>query len=59
MAKLIFALAIGIVLALPTQADTVALINKLAPNIRPSVVEEAVNAMHCAQSHGVGPDASR
>jgi hypothetical protein len=52
-------LAIGAALALQVKADDVALITKLAPNIRPGVVEEAVGAMKCAQSQGVGVDASR
>ena len=52
-------LAIGVALAIPVKADDVALISKLAPNIRPSVIEEAVGAMKCAQSRGVGVDARR
>jgi hypothetical protein len=52
-------LAIGAVLAFQAGADDVALIAELAPNIRPSVIEEAVSAMQCAQSRGVGVDARR
>jgi hypothetical protein len=52
-------LAIGAVLAFQTKADDVAQIAKLAPNIRPGVIEEAVSAMKCAQSHDVGVDARR
>jgi hypothetical protein len=32
---------------------------RLAPKIRPSVIQEALSAMHCAQNHGVGNSASR
>ena len=46
-------------LAFQVKADDVALIAKLAPNIRPGVIEEAVGAMKCAQSRGVGADARR
>ncbi len=52
-------LAIGTLLALQAKADDMALIAKLAPDIRTGVIEEAVNAMKCAQSHGVGVDARR
>jgi hypothetical protein len=46
-------------LAFQVKADDVALITKLAPNIRPGVIEEAVGAMQCAQSRGVGVAARR
>ena len=52
-------LAIGTALAFQAKADDVVLITKLAPNIRPSVIEEAVGAMKCAQSRGVGANARR
>ena len=52
-------LAIGVALAFQVKADDVTLITKLAPNIRPSVIEEAVGAMKCAQSRGVGVEAHR
>ena len=52
-------LAIGAALAFQVKADDVTLITKLAPNIRPSVIEEAVGAMKCAQSRGVGVEAHR
>ena len=52
-------LAVGTVLSLQAKADDVTIIAELAPNIRPSVIKEAVNAMKCAQSHGVGVDAHR
>ncbi len=52
-------LALGIALAFQASANEVALISELAPNIRPSVIEEAVAAMKCAQSRGVGVHARR
>jgi len=52
-------LVVGATLALQVKANDVALITKLAPNIRPSVIEEAVGAMKCAQSKGIGIDAHR
>jgi len=55
----IWVLAIGAALAFSAQADDVVLISKLAPKIRPSVIEEAVGAMKCAQRRGVGIDARR
>ena len=66
MAKFSFAqtstkwlLAVSAALSFPAKADDVALISKLAPGIRPSVIEEAVGAMKCAQSRGVGIQARR
>jgi hypothetical protein len=52
-------LSVGAILAFQTQADDVSLIEQLAPNISPDVIEEAVSAMQCAQSHGIGVDARR
>ena len=52
-------LAVSMVIAFQAKADDAAMIAGLAPNIRPSVIKEAVNAMKCAQSHGVGVDAHR
>lgn len=52
-------LAVGTALALQAKADDATIIAELAPNIRPSVIKEAVDAMKCAQSHGVGVDAHR
>jgi len=52
-------LTAGAVLAFQAQADDVRLITRLAPELRPGVIQEAVNAMECAQSHGVGSDARR
>jgi L,D-transpeptidase catalytic domain len=59
LAKLLWTLTIGVALAFQVQADNVALITKLAPNVRPGVIEEAVGAMQCAQSRGIGVDARR
>jgi hypothetical protein len=52
-------LAVGAVLVFQAKADDVELIAQLAPKISPRVIEEAVNAMKCAQSHGIGVDARR
>lgn len=52
-------LAIGAALSFQASADDVELITRLAPGIHPSVVEEAVGAMKCAQQQGVGEDARR
>lgn len=52
-------LAIGAALAFQANAGDAAMITKLAPNIRPRVVEEAVSAMKCAQSRGIGVEARR
>ena len=52
-------LAIGTVFSFQARADDVAMIAELVPNIRLGVIEEAVNAMKCAQSHGVGINADR
>jgi hypothetical protein len=46
-------------MAFPAEANESALIAKLAPNIGPNVIEEAVAAMKCAQSQGIGVDAQR
>lgn len=45
--------------AFQAKADDAALIAQLAPNIRPGVIKEALGAMKCAQSKGVGVDARR
>ena len=52
-------LAVAAVIASQARADHVALIAELAPKLRSSVIEEAVNAMKCAQGRGVGVDARR
>jgi hypothetical protein len=43
----------------PVETDEAVLIAKLAPQISPVVIREAVTAMKCAQNHGVGLNASR
>jgi len=52
-------LAAGLAFTFQLEANEVALISELAPNIRPGVVKEAVGAMKCAQSRGVGVHARR
>ncbi len=52
-------LAVGATIAFQVKAEEVALIAQLAPDIRPSVVEEAVGAMKCAQDQGIGTGARR
>lgn len=52
-------LAAGTFLSVTARADEAALIAKLAPKISPAVVKEAITAMKCAQSHGVGRNAQR
>lgn len=41
------------------QSIDTALIARLAPKIKPSVINEAVSAMNCARKNGVGVNASR
>lgn len=52
-------MAVVATLAFQAKADDAVLIAQLAPNIHPNVVKEAVGAMKCAQSQGVGVDARR
>jgi hypothetical protein len=52
-------IALGLVLAAHAEADEAMLITRLAPDIRADVVEEAVAAMKCAQTRGIGGDARR
>jgi hypothetical protein len=40
-------------------ADDVSLISRLAPNLNPQAISQAVSAMTCAQNSGVGRDAYR
>jgi hypothetical protein len=40
-------------------ADDVSLISRLAPNLNPQAISQAVSAMKCAQNSGVGRDAYR
>ena len=55
----ILLLGVAAVFAVQTKADDAAVIAQLAPNIRPDAIQEAVSAMKCAQSHGIGVDARR
>lgn len=57
--RLLLALAVSFFTCAQTLADDAALIRQLAPDIKPAAVSEAVAAMKCAQSNGVGEDASR
>lgn len=57
--RLLFALALSLFFSSQTLADDTALIRKLAPAINPKAVAEAVAAMKCAQTNGVGATASR
>jgi hypothetical protein len=52
-------LALSLTLAAQAEANEATLISTLAPEIRPAVVEEAVAAMKCAQTRGIGADAER
>lgn len=54
-------LALGLFSAIPVQAQSIdaALIARLAPKIKTSVINEAVSAMNCARKNGVGLNASR
>jgi hypothetical protein len=57
--RILLALAIGLLASTVALADDTALIRQLAPSINPAAVTEAVAAMKCAQSNGVGESASR
>lgn len=57
--RLRFALALCILASTSALADDAALIRHLAPAINPAAVAEAVAAMKCAQTKGVGESASR
>lgn len=59
MSRFLALLAACAFLSCQAKADEAALIAKLAPKISPSVVKEALTAMKCAQSHGVGRNAQR
>jgi hypothetical protein len=54
-------LALGLFSAIPVHAQSIdaSLIARLAPKIKPSVINEAVSAMNCARKNGVGINASR
>lgn len=53
--------ALGLLSAGHAHAQSIdtALIARLAPKIKPSVINEAVSAMNCARKNGVGVNASR
>lgn len=57
--RLPLALALCLLASTQTMADDTALIRQLAPDIKPAAVSEAVAAMKCAQTNGVGETASR
>ncbi|MFZ9311730.1 MAG: murein L,D-transpeptidase catalytic domain family protein [Arenimonas sp.] len=54
-------LALGLLSAGQAHAQSIdaALIARLAPKIKPAVINEAVSAMNCARKNGVGVNASR
>ena len=52
-------IALGLAVVCPAEADEAALITRLAPEISPDVVAEAVAAMKCAQKKGIGAGAER
>lgn len=47
------------IVSVTAHASLESTIARLAPSIRPQVIAEAVSAMKCAQSHGMGLDANR
>jgi len=53
------ALSLSLLFSTHTIADDVALIRRLAPDLKPAVISEAVSAMKCAQRNGVGAFANR
>jgi hypothetical protein len=57
--RLLPALALSLFLSAHAMADDVALISRLAPDLKPVVISEAVSAMKCAQHNGVGTSANR
>ena len=57
--RLPLALALCLLASLPALADDAALIRQLARASKPPPVAEAVAAMKCAQTNGVGEAASR
>lgn len=57
--RLLPAVALSLFLCAQVKADDVALIVRLAPDLKPAVVSEAVSAMKCAQHNGVGQLADR
>ncbi len=57
--RLLPILALSLLLSIQVKADDVALITRLAPDLKPVVISEAVSAMKCAQNNGVGKLANR
>jgi hypothetical protein len=57
--RLLPMLALSLLLSTQVRADDVALISRLAPDLKPAVISEAVSAMKCAQHNGVGKLANR
>jgi hypothetical protein len=57
--RLLPALAVCLLLCAQAKADDVKLISRLAPDLKPAVIAEAVSAMKCAQNKGVGRSADR
>jgi hypothetical protein len=57
--RLLPMLALSLLLCIQVKADDVALITRLAPDLKPVAISEAVSAMKCAQHNGVGKLANR
>lgn len=59
LSSLFFSLLFALLVSARVSADDEALIRQLAPDINPAAVSEAVSAMRCAQTNGVGKTAHR
>jgi L,D-transpeptidase catalytic domain len=57
--RLLPILALSLLASTQVKADDFSLISRLAPQINPLVITEAISAMKCAQNHGVGKNANR
>jgi len=57
--RLMSGLILGLFFSAQAKTDDAVLIGHLAPKLHPEVISEAVSAMKCAQSNGVGQSASR
>ncbi len=57
--RLLPAVALSLLLSTQAKADDVTMISRLAPEIKPAVISEAVAAMKCAQHNGLGKLANR
>jgi len=57
--RLLPVVALSVLLSTHAMADDVALISRLAPDLKPAAISEAVSAMKCAQHNGVGKSANR